>query len=152
VQRYKLFAGVAFVLFILTAAFTTTALAYDHNREENVGPCTGRSDNPHYSQPSQDLSAHGYTYCQDQQNRDYLWVNTGLWKWTINGNNQLTTGVKDGENTSYVNGNARRFCENGNYFTMANHLVIDGLDEWDATTSSLNDPTWNTPTYVVCDP
>lgn len=149
-QRYKIFAGVAFVLFILTAAFTATALAYDHNRTESVGPCTGKSHNPHWSDPGQDLSTHAQTFCSED--RGYLWVNTGLWKWTINGNNQLTTGVGQGTNVSIVDGNARRFCENGKYFTMANHLVIDGGDEWTATTSSLNDPIWNTPTTVVCDP
>lgn len=149
-HRYKLLSGVSFVLFILVAAFTTTALAYDHQREENVGPCTGRSDNPHWSNPGQDLSAHGFTYCEDGQPRDYLRANTGLWKWTINGNTQLTTGVGEGPNKILVDGNPRRICENGKYFTMTNHLVIEGTDQWTKTTSSLNDPTFNTPTDVVC--
>ncbi len=144
-KRYKLLMGVTFVLLVLVAAVTSTVMAYDHKSEESVGPCTGRSDRPHYSAPppALDLSAHGWTICTETQ--PLIWVNTGLWKWTVNGNSLIDTDTQDNsEHPTWttITANPRGFCVNGKYFTFSNHKVIDDDgDEFTAGTTSQPLPT-----------
>ena len=131
------------------AALTfSVVLAYEHDDEETVGPCTGTSEWPHYSQGTPfDLSTHGETRCDDTQLE--IWVNVGLWKWTPNGNTLIATDTRSsvGHPTwLFVKGNARDFCVDGNYFTFSNHRVTDNDSEvhTDATTSQ------PLPTAVSC--
>lgn len=123
-------------------------VAYEHNDEETVGPCKGKSDWPHYSPGNTlDLSSHGRTECDEPQPE--IWVNVSLWKWTPNGSTLLGTDTRSNAghpNWTRVEGNARDFCVDGNYYTYSNHRVTDNDGEvfTDATTSQ------PLPTAVEC--
>lgn len=146
-MRKRSIIAALFVL-VIAGVSTITASAYQHKIKEEFGPdCTGRTHNPHKSNPPggvKHVAVHGDTFCTTQ--KGYLEVETSLYR-NIDGYLTIVAGptsVSDWETKGPVDASPRTdTCISGEYWGFSYHEAMsnDGQDVWTAGTGNGPDET-----------